>query len=156
MHAAIVQSGDDSKPRVILHGDAKAPFGTIIDATVAAQSEHAMVAFAVSAESAPAARAAVPSSAPDTTKPRPRPKAFDTCPFPAAADKAGVDESVATLRVKVDATGKVTDVTVVSDPGYGFGQAAKTCAQKAAFEPAKDSTGHAVAGEAVIRVRFVR
>jgi len=50
----------------------------------------------------------------------------------------------------------VTDVAVLSDPGHGFGKAAKSCASKARFDAARDDAGKAVAGELMMRVRSER
>ena len=53
------------------------------------------------------------------------------------------------MRVKVDATGRVTDVAIVNDPGHGFGDAARACTLKDPFDPARDPKGRAVAAELV-------
>jgi TonB family protein len=135
---------------VVVRADTKTRFALIVETARNAQVEGAVIAFAV------AAPTALPNSPSNPSRPKPRPTTFSKCPFPAAADKAGVDTAVATLRVKVDATGTVTDVTIVEDPGHGFGAAAKACTAKASFEPARDPSGNAVAGELLTRVRFER
>lgn len=79
-----------------------------------------------------------------------------TCPWPREADDTDIDEQVAVIKVEVDAAGRCQRVSVVRDPGHGFGAQATRCAQAAAFLPALDARGTATAGTAAIRVRFVR
>ncbi len=80
-----------------------------------------------------------------------------SCPFPAEADAAGVDSAAVTLLVTVDASGKPTGVSVVSDPGHGFGKAARGCALSQRYAPAKDDDGQPVAGTTPpLRIRFSR
>jgi protein TonB len=78
------------------------------------------------------------------------------CPFPAEADRAGVDSAVVAIRVALDASGAVRDVGLQSDPGHGFGRAAQQCARTKRWMPALDWQGKAVHGDVVIRVRFTR
>lgn len=78
------------------------------------------------------------------------------CPFPEEADAAGVDRALAKIRVDLDATGRVRDVSVLADPGNGFGRAAQRCARGKRFVPALDRDGRAVATRVVVGVRFVR
>lgn len=61
--------------------------------------------------------------------------AFVQARYPAAALKAG-KEGVVTLRVVISATGTVTAVTILSDPGYGMGQAAAAAVRRFRFLPA--------------------
>jgi periplasmic protein TonB len=79
-----------------------------------------------------------------------------TCPWPREADDTDIDEQVAVIKVEIDADGHCRKVSVVRDPGHGFGAQAARCAQEAAFLPALDVHGAATAGTAAIRVRFVR
>ena len=79
------------------------------------------------------------------------------CPWPAEADADEIDEQSAIVRVEVGADGKVEAVSIVRDPGHGFGQAAARCAEKARFRAALDRGGKAVRAQSPpIRVRFVR
>jgi protein TonB len=78
------------------------------------------------------------------------------CPFPGEADHAGIDRAVATIRVELDVAGRVSHVSIVSDPGYGFGAAARRCALAKRWIPALDRSGNARASSATLRVRFVR
>jgi protein TonB len=79
-----------------------------------------------------------------------------SCPFPPQADAAGVDIAVVALRVAVDASGTARDVSIQSDPGHGFGSAARRCALTRRWSPGLDRDGNAVGGAVVIRVRFTR
>jgi periplasmic protein TonB len=64
---------------------------------------------------------------------------------------------VVLLRVAVRPDGGATEVKVLSDPGYGFGQAARSCAIKTRFQPAQDAAGKPMfAWSGPIRVRFIR
>jgi protein TonB len=78
------------------------------------------------------------------------------CPFPSEADAAGIDSAVVSIRVDVDASGAVKDVTVQSDPGHGFGRAARRCATTKQWTPALDRDGTPVDGAVVVHVRFER
>ena len=53
---------------------------------------------------------------------------WNDCDFPAEADVEGIDSAVVQLTVTVSADGKVKSVTVLHDPGNGFGQAVRSCA----------------------------
>lgn len=105
---------------------------------------------------------------PAPTAPKPAARAVDhsrsialadpdwTCPWPREADDTDIDEQVAVVKVEVDADGRCRRVSVVRDPGHGFGAQAARCAQEATFLPARDMHGIATTGTAAIRVRFVR
>jgi protein TonB len=79
------------------------------------------------------------------------------CPWPREAEAADIDEQVVVLRAAVRADGRASDVRIVSDPGHGFGAAARTCALSTHFQPARDRSGNATfAWSPAIRVRFIR
>lgn len=79
------------------------------------------------------------------------------CPFPPEADADQIDEARASLVVTVRPDGTPLSVTVVSDPGHGFGRAARMCALTRRFTPALDRTGQPIAGSTVpFGVRFTR
>jgi protein TonB len=79
------------------------------------------------------------------------------CPWPALAESADVNHAVAIVKVRVRADGTPTEASVVSDPGMGFGEAAVACALRARYQPARNSSGAAVASlSPPIRVRFTR
>jgi hypothetical protein len=124
----------------IVRADADAPFASVVDAVHVAQARGRFVAFAV----APPSRATVGL------------KEWD-CAFPPEADTAGIDEAAVLLRAQVDASGRAIAVTVVQDPGHGFGEAARVCAMLAAYEPARDDRGQPMeAMTNVFRVHFQR
>ena len=50
------------------------------------------------------------------------------CPFPPEADTAQMDEASVMLQVDVRPDGTAGTVTVLSDPGSGFGREARRCA----------------------------
>ena len=79
------------------------------------------------------------------------------CPWPAEADAQQVNEQTVVLRVSVRSDGQAERVDVLSDPGFGFGAAARLCALRTRFEPARDPGGlPVVALSPPIRVHFFR
>jgi periplasmic protein TonB len=79
-----------------------------------------------------------------------------TCPWPREADETDIDEQIAIVKVTISVGGRCEKVTVIRDPGHGFGAQAARCAKEAAFLPALDAHGNPTEGSAAIRVRFVR
>lgn len=79
------------------------------------------------------------------------------CPFPPEADAEQIDQAVVSIIVTVRTDGSPQSVKVVSDPGYGFGRAARICALSRKYTPALDRTGSPmVSATPPIRVRFTR
>ncbi len=79
------------------------------------------------------------------------------CPFPPEADAAQVDQAIATIVVTVRPDGSPQSVQVVSDPGNGFGRAARTCALGRRYKSGLDRAGQATTSATPpIRVRFTR
>lgn len=79
------------------------------------------------------------------------------CPFPPEADVDQVDSAVATVVVTVRADGTAQSVKVVSDPGHGFGRAARLCALGRRWSFGLDASGNPVTGTTPpIKVRFTR
>ncbi len=82
---------------------------------------------------------------------------WSSCPFPSEADVDQVDYAVVTLVVTVRPDGTPRSVQVVSDPGHGFGRAARMCALSKRYTPAWDRDGNAIMGTTPpIRVTFTR
>jgi protein TonB len=80
-----------------------------------------------------------------------------SCPWPAEADAQQVNEQTVVLRVAVRPDGRAERVDVLSDPGFGFGSAARSCALATRFEPARDPSGQPIAANSPpIRVHFFR
>jgi protein TonB len=68
-----------------------------------------------------------------------------------------VDEQTVVLRVSVRVDGRAERVDLLTDPGFGFGAAARLCASRTQFEPARDWAGQpAAALSPPIRVHFFR
>jgi protein TonB len=78
------------------------------------------------------------------------------CPFPPEADADQIDRAVVDVQVSVQPDGHAGAVTIVSDPGHGFGRAARACAIAQRYEPAADRAGVPVAATTVVHVRFAR
>lgn len=79
------------------------------------------------------------------------------CPWPVEAEALAVDEERVLVQVRVAADGRAEQVSLLSDPGRGFGEAARACALGTRFLPALDAAGRPLrALSAPIRVRFVR
>lgn len=81
---------------------------------------------------------------------------LERCPFPAEADAEQIDEAAVTIEVKVAVEGKAETVTIVQDPGHGFGREAKRCALREKYEPALNVDGTPVPGSYRVRFRFSR
>jgi protein TonB len=98
-----------------------------------------------------------PPSAPSKARPVSLEESRWSCAWPKEADREQIDEQSVVLKVMVDVKGKVTSVSLVQDPGFGFGAAATACAYKTKFSPALDVKGDPVASlSPPIRVRFTR
>jgi len=78
------------------------------------------------------------------------------CPFPSEAEEEGMNVASTTLSIVVDPRGTAERVTVLSDPGHGFGAAARRCARGKRYVPARGSDGRVVRDTLVVIVRFVR
>jgi periplasmic protein TonB len=66
-------------------------------------------------------------------------------PYPDEARRAGIEGTV-TLSITIDADGKVSNVKVISGPGYGLNEAARDAIRRFRFKPAIKG-GEAVATE---------
>jgi protein TonB len=79
------------------------------------------------------------------------------CPWPAEADAEQVNEQTVVLQASVRADGRADNVAILNDPGFGFGAAARLCALRTRFEPARDGTGQPIVAKSPpIRVHFFR
>jgi len=79
------------------------------------------------------------------------------CDFPPEADSEQIDEAYVTLQVVVGIDGKPKKVTVLQDPGHGFGRMAYQCAQRETYNASYDRAGTAIEGETrPFRVHFTR
>jgi protein TonB len=79
------------------------------------------------------------------------------CPWPGEADAEQVNEQTVVLRAAVRPDGRAERVDVLTDPGFGFGAAARSCALATRFAPARDAAGQPIAAlSPPIRVHFFR
>ncbi len=80
-----------------------------------------------------------------------------SCAFPPEADVAQVDFARARIVVTVAADGRAESAVVLSDPGNGFGDAARRCALAQRYTAARDRSGNPqMATTAPITVTFTR
>jgi len=95
---------------------------------------------------------------PDLSRPAaPVAGSWNDCEFPAEADIEGIDSAVVQLTVTVGPNGRAKSVTVLKDPGFGFGQSARNCAFRKPFNAAFDRSGTAITmTTAPFTVRFTR
>lgn len=79
------------------------------------------------------------------------------CPFPPEADSEQIDEAKVMIEVSVRPDGKPDRVTIVKDPGHGFGREARSCAMRKSYTPALDRDGNPIAGVVkAFNVHFTR
>jgi protein TonB len=79
------------------------------------------------------------------------------CDFPPEADAEQIDEAYVTLQVVVGPDARPKKVTVLQDPGHGFGRMAYQCAQRESYNAAYDHDGNPIEAETKpIRVHFQR
>jgi protein TonB len=78
------------------------------------------------------------------------------CPFPPEADADQIDQAVVTVQVTVRPDGSALSASVISDPGHGFGRAARICALGKRYAAALDRTGTPILSSAPVTVRFNR
>ncbi|APR99880.1 hypothetical protein BCY86_03700 [Pajaroellobacter abortibovis] len=63
------------------------------------------------------------------------------CPWPFEAELAHIDEAIVKVRVTVQTNGLPERVEILSDPGYGFAEEAKSCVMQHKFIPALNRDG---------------
>ncbi len=79
------------------------------------------------------------------------------CPFPPEADADQMDDAYVTIQVKVKPDGSAENVSVIADPGHGFGRAARSCAMRKRYTNALDVDGQPIGGTTnQFRVHFQR
>lgn len=115
------------------------------------------------AQGAPGGRGTAPVAAAPPAVDRSQPAGlvlgddWSSCPFPAEADAEQQNQAVVRLVIVVGPDGRPSQVNVLSDPGYGFGQAARQCALRKRYTPGKDASGKPVTKSTPpFRVRFQR
>jgi periplasmic protein TonB len=104
---------------------------------------------------------AAPPPPPPPTEDKSRPVGLPAgtgrnCPFPPEADGDQIDTAVAVVQITVRPDGSVLSAAVVSDPGHGFGRAARICALGWRVTPALNRAGEPVAQTVPVNVNFRR
>jgi protein TonB len=69
---------------------------------------------------------------------------WNDCGFPPEADLEGIDLMKVQLVVTVDRNGRAKTVTVLNDPGYGFGAQARRCAMRKQFVAGLNARGEPI------------
>ncbi|MET0794214.1 MAG: energy transducer TonB [Polyangiaceae bacterium] len=94
---------------------------------------------------APPGPVATAPTGPDLSRPAsPLGGSWNDCEFPAEADIEGIDSAVVQLTVTVGPNGRAKSVSILRDPGNGFGQSARNCAFRKTFNTALDRSGTAI------------
>jgi protein TonB len=87
----------------------------------------------------------VQAPAEDKSRPAaPMGTSWNDCGFPAEAQLDGVEFGKVTLVVTVGTDGRAKSVSVLADPGSGFGAHARQCAMRRTFKPAQDRAGNPI------------
>jgi len=82
---------------------------------------------------------------------------WNDCPFPGEADAEQIDQAFVLIQVKVKPDGSPENVTVLQDPGHGFGREARKCAMRKKYSQGLDPDGNPIGGTTKpFRVRFER
>lgn len=82
---------------------------------------------------------------------------WSDCGFPPEADAEQINQAAVQIVVAVSPDGSPQSVSVVQDPGYGFGRVAKRCAMRKRFEPGLDKWGRpSTRSTPPFNVRFTR
>jgi len=79
-----------------------------------------------------------------TRAPSPVSTDWSDCPFPSEADQEGVDYARVSIAVTVKPDGRARSVTVLKDPGFGFGSAARNCALRKVLTPGLNRAGQPI------------
>jgi protein TonB len=85
----------------------------------------------------------------------PRSGSWD-CGFPAEADMEQINVARVTIAVTTTVDGRATNVSVLKDPGYGFGATAKRCALGKEYVPSKNRAGQPIAETFTVNINFKR
>jgi len=143
----------------IVSGEAdRAPGGeTSNKGTSTKYVEKAAVATGVPNGTGTAPTPPAPPSGKDLSKPA-RPSELNwNCGFPAEADMEQINSEKVTLIVTVGPDGRPQKVSVLNDPGFGFGRVARQCAMRKSYNAGLDRAGNAITTTTPpFTVRFVR
>jgi len=78
------------------------------------------------------------------------------CGFPPQANLEQINTAVVVISVTVSPQGSPIRVSVQSDPGYGFGSLARSCAMGKRFKPGRSRSGKPMTKTQAYRIRFTR
>jgi protein TonB len=78
------------------------------------------------------------------------------CPFPSEADAEGINFMKVQVAVTVSSDGRGRTATVLKDPGFGFGKAARACALRQAYTSALNALGQPIEQTRTFNVKFTR
>jgi protein TonB len=79
------------------------------------------------------------------------------CPWPSEADAEQIDEAYVSVQVATKPDGSADHVTILSDPGHGFGREARLCAMRERYNTALDHDGNPIPGlTKAFRIHFER
>jgi protein TonB len=90
---------------------------------------------------------AAPPPAPSVNLSRPAgpaPGSWDDCGWPPEADQEGINYARVLISVTVRPDGQARSVTVLKDPGYGFGAFARRCALRKTHPAALNAAGQPI------------
>jgi periplasmic protein TonB len=93
---------------------------------------------------------------PDLSRPAGLSPSFRKPPFPPEADVAQINNAQVPLVFTVNPDGTASNVTVLSDPGYGFGAQAKRAVLANKFQPTLNKAGKPVVGTMKLTITFRR
>jgi periplasmic protein TonB len=82
--------------------------------------------------------------------------AWERCPYPPEAEAEGINFMKVSIAVTVASDGRARSVTVLKDPGFGFGKAARTCAMRMPYTAGLNAAGQPVEQTFSFTVRFTR
>ena len=92
----------------------------------------------------------------DLSRPPNTPNKNWDCPLPSEADAEGINFMKVQVAVTVSTDGRARTATVLKDPGFGFGKAARACALRQAYSTALNAAGQPVEQTFTVSVKFVR
>jgi protein TonB len=161
--AVLTQAPDPNEPvdltNSFVTGDADSYAGGVTQAAgTSSTAVYARNAMAGGAPGATGKSAGPAGNGPDRSRAASLAGSKDwKCDFPPEADVDQIDQAFVVVQVATRADGNPDRVSVLSDPGHGFGRAARICAMKEHYDPALDREGNPIAGSTKsIRIRFER
>jgi hypothetical protein len=128
--------------RAVIAAEAAVPYGHVVallDLLRKAGVTEILLSAGPSAPRPPPPPAPPPSASPSSEW---------SCSFPKEAEDAKIDSAVVTLAITVSEAGAAEKISVIDDPGHGFGRAAEQCAREHTFPRKRVTTK--------LKVRFER